>query len=109
MLADEILPRERADALEEFLKAARLEPPDDQQDAVGTAGMQVGFERVLKRTEKARAAVFRFGVDTQPDKLTGDDALQTERGGRDPFISFHIFLRWQSGAGQGKTPGGRSR
>ena len=93
MFADEVFPRECADALEKLFEAACLKPTDDKQDSVGTACVQVGGECVFKCAEKARAAVFGFGVDAQTRKLAGDNAFQTERGGCNPFVSFHIFLR----------------
>ena len=91
MFADKILPRERADALKERLEAARLKAPHDQQNTIRAAGMQVGAERVLKRAEKTRAAVFGLCIQTQPRQLAGDNALQTESGGGNPFKTIHLF------------------
>ena len=90
-LADEILPRQGAHALEKLLKAARFKPPHDQQNAVGAAGVKVGAESILKRAKKTRAAVFGLCIQTQPRQLAGDNALQTESGGGNPFKTIHLF------------------
>ena len=93
VFTDEVFPRERANALKKLFKAPRFKPTDDKQNSVGTARVQIGGEGVFKCAEKARAAVFGFGVDAQTRKLASDNAFQTERGGCNPFVSFHIFLR----------------
>lgn len=80
-----------AHALEKLLKAARFKPPHDQQNAVGAAGVKVGAESILKRAEKTRAAVFGLCIQTQPRQLAGDNALQTESGGGNPFKTIHLF------------------
>ena len=79
---NELLPRERLDALEQLVEGLCLECADADEHALGAPQVQVRpCERVLVTGEQ-HTAVFRVyvGQPAAEAQLVRDDALQPEQG-----------------------------
>ena len=90
---DVILPGDRADQLEQLLKAAGLALAHDQLHPVGCAQLQVGAESGIRPAQKAHAALIHRGFKAQCLQFPFYQAFQPKGCRGDPF--HHLFiLRW---------------
>ena len=82
VLRDDALPRQRARALEQLLKAQRLKAAEIDQHAFADAQVDIGAGDGLRPAGKAHAAVLRGDAGKlHAAQLVGDRPLQPEQAG----------------------------